>query len=126
RGRGSEPGETTGGQGLESDNLRLVVRHCGHLRDWSKCEEITERTVRRSGLRSAHLFKNLVAKQRRSLSARRRGHVRVAAHAINSERAPGLPFEQSKALRLFDRQGLQQYGVRHAEQRGVRADPERE
>ena len=111
----SQPGIIVAGHGLPVDDLRLIGHYRVHFMYRSESKEIGEGTFRRLRPRLAHLFKDLVAKQRKPPRARRPGDGRRSAHAINSERKPGLPFKQHQAFRLRNRQGLQQHGIYHTE-----------
>src|SRR6266404_9200424 len=90
----SEASVIAAGHGLPLDDLCLLVHHRRQFTNRTGGKEIAERTVRRSDARLRHLFKDLVAKQRKPLCAWRRGHVRGAAHTIRSEQASGLPFKE--------------------------------
>src|SRR6185503_6627418 len=74
----SEAGVIAAGHGLPLDDLRLLVHHRRQFTNRSEGKEIAERTVRHNAC-LAHLFKDLVAKQRKRLGARRCGDVRGAA-----------------------------------------------
>jgi len=75
----------------------------------------------RGGVRLAHPGKDLVTKQRHRFDVWVILDERRAARAAVSEGAPGLPFKQRQRFRLFDRQGLEQHGIHHAEERRIRA-----